>query len=326
MTRRDTRQRIVRLVLRFLGPVLLVVVLLSHTREWGAVGGTLVTASLTPLLVALALNAVVTSLKVARWQVLLRRREIHYAWGRALGAVLASGFVALMTPGRVGDALRAHYLRHEVGTPYAAGFASVVMDRFCDLYVLLGFVALGVVRFGPALVGRLALVAWGAVALTLLGPLLLFIPGIAERLASIVYRRLLKNVDPEGFATFLDALRSYVGRSLGVTIPLTVAAFATNFAQGWLMARAIHVDLSIQDVAYLMAIASLLALLPISPSGVGVRELFFSAAFPLVGHSPAEGVSFGLLVSFVLYLSMLLPGFVAWQLDPPHVPAREPIS
>ena len=316
MSRASSSPRIATLVLRFLGPVLLAAVLLSRSREWGTVRGTLVTASLAPLLVALALNAVVIPLKVVRWQVLLRHRDIHYPWGRALGAVLASGFVALMTPGRVGDALRAHYLRHEVHATYAAGFASVVMDRFCDLYVLLGFAALGVVRFGPALVGRLAL------ALTLIGPLLLVIPGIAERLARWPYRRLLTNVDPEGFATFLGALRSYVGKSLLLTIPLTVAAFATNYVQGWLMARAIGVDLSIEDVAYLMAIASLLALLPISPSGVGVRELFFSAAFPLVGHSPAEGVSFGLLVSFVLYLSMLLPGFVAWQLSPPHIPAR----
>ena len=51
--------------------------------------------------------------------------------------------------------------------------------------------------------------------------------------------------------------------------------------------------------------------------GVGVRELFFALAFPMLGFTPAEGVTFGLLVFFVIYLVIVAIGFVSWQIAPP---------
>jgi uncharacterized protein (TIRG00374 family) len=310
-----------RIGVRLLGPALLVVVLL-RSRESGAVLQTLSAVSLAPLLAALALNGAIFYLKIGRWDLLLRQRGIHYPRRRMWGAVLASQLVSLITPGRLGDALRAHYLRHDIGTPYALGLASVVMDRVCDLYVLVGFMALGVLRLGPALAGRVGLVAWGVVTVTVLAPLVLFIPGIAERFARIAYTRFLKKSDAAGFDVFLASLRSYVGRHLGLPLLLTAGAFVVNYVQGWLIARALHLDLSLFDVASLMAVASLLGLLPLSPSGVGIRELFFSAAFPLLGYAAAAGISFGLVISFVLYASPVIPGLVAWQLAPPRWPAE----
>src|SRR5580700_7123011 len=148
------RRRLARLGLRLLGPALLVV-LIARYGDLGAILRTLRDTSAAPLLLAIALNGVNLHFKVVRWDVLLRTRGIRYPRRRIWGAYLASGYLGSMTPGRVGDALRAHYLHHELGTPYAEGMASVVMDRVCDLYVLVGFVALGVVRFSSVVVGRL---------------------------------------------------------------------------------------------------------------------------------------------------------------------------
>ena len=314
------RRRALRIALRLVGPALLTIVLL-RMEDRAAIWSTIAAADLPPLALAVALVFVNLHLKVVRWDILLRTRGIRYPLARAWGAYLSSSYVGMLTPGRVGDMLRVQFLRRDSNVSYAEGLASVVMDRLCDLYVLVVFTAVGFVRFSSVLVGELAYLAWGIVAATVLGPLILLVPGVAERLLSRAYRKLTRQADAGDLERFLEALRANVGRALALTIPLTIAAFLVNYAQAWLAARALHLDLSFFDLMCLLSIASLLGLLPISISGVGVRELFFALAFPVLGLSAAAGVSFGLLVFVVINLVVILAGFVSWQLYPPPTAA-----
>ena len=301
------------------GPALLVLVIVRMPDPRRAPPRGRGRRALWPLAVAVLLNVVNIHLKVVRW-------DVHPAHARhRLPAAPRLGLVpdlalrrACSRPGRVGDVLRAQYLRHDLDVPYAEGLASVVMDRLCDLYVLVAFVAVGVVRYAPVIVGRLACGHLGRRR------------GDRARAARAARpRRRRARAGPRlraarrraararGLARFLEALRANVGRPLLLTIPLTVATFVVNYLQGWLIARAIGLPMTFFDATCLLAIASLLGLLPISVSGVGVRELFFSLAFPLLGFAAAAGVTFGLLVFFVIYLSIVAIGFVSWQIAPP---------
>lgn len=307
-------------LLRLLGPVLLVIVIARIPDRAGmirAIGA----ASVLPLVLSSSLNIVNNYLKVIRWQVLLRTRGIEYPTRRALPAFLSSVYVGMLTPGRVGDVVRIQYLRAELGVSYAEGLASIVMDRLCDLYVLVVFVAIGVVRYSPVIVGHLAYVTWGAVAGIVFAPLLFLVPGVAERSMSGIYARIAGDRGAGGLDRFLVAVRANVGRPLLQTVPLTVLAFVVNYVQGFMIAWALGLPMTFFDAMCLLAIASLLGLLPISVSGVGVRELFFSLVFPLLGLRPEVGVSFGILVFVVIYLVNIAIGFVAFQIDPP--PAAE---
>jgi uncharacterized membrane protein YbhN (UPF0104 family) len=311
-------RRLLRTALRLLGPALLIVVVarMDHRAEMLAV---LANADAWPVALAILLNVVNVHAKVLRWGALLEARGIRYPRSRQYAAFLSSLFVGMLTPGRVGDVLRAQYLRRDLGVAYAEGLASVVVDRICDLYVLVVFAALGVVRYGSVVAGDLATLAWAAVAATMLGPLVLLVPGVAEALFVRAYRRFGGGGD--SLAHFLDACRAQAGRSLARTVPLTVLAFVVNYGQAWLMARALGLELSFYDVMCLMAIASLLALLPISVSGVGVRELFLSLAFPALGYSAEAGVGFGLLFFAVNHLVLIAAGFVSFQVAPPPTEA-----
>ncbi|WP_437974651.1 lysylphosphatidylglycerol synthase transmembrane domain-containing protein [Sorangium sp. So ce295] len=309
-----------RALVRLIGPLLLVLVVV-RMDDRDAVLGAVVSASAGPLALAAALNVLNIHLKVVRWDALLRARGIVYPLRRAWSAYATSLYVGMLTPGRVGDLLRIRYLRHDLGVPYAEGLATVVMDRLCDLYVLAAFVAVGVARYSAVIAGRLAWLTWGGIALTVLAPLVLLIPGLAERLLLAFSRKLAKDpsesAEPGAASRFLVALRAHVGRGLLFTLPVTVATFVVNFAQGYLIARALGVPLSLFDVTCLLAIANLLGLLPISIAGVGVREFFFSLVFPSLGFTAEHGVSFGLLIFAVIYLIVVAVGFVSWQLAPP---------
>lgn len=317
------RDQLIKLGLRLLGPVILLVVFLK-LKDKDALLHSFAAASPLWLGLAILLNPVNIHLKVIRWQILLRRRGIEYDTKRSWLAFLTSAYLAMLTPGRVGDLLRVQYLKKHKDVPYAEGFASVVMDRFCDLYVLAGFVAVAAVHYGPIIAGRLAWATWACVIGTVLGPLAFLIPGLPERILGKALRKFTGKA--ESFDQFLAALRANVGWPLLITIPLTAVTFLVNYVQGSMIAHAMGIDLSFYDVMCLLAIASLLGLLPISVSGVGMREAFFALLFPSLGLSAEIGVSFGLLVFGVIYVAITAAGFIAWQLAPPPTGMVEAVT
>ncbi len=299
--------------------------MLARLQGAGAVLAELDLADIVPITVAMLLNALNYYFKVLRWDVLLAARGYTYSRLRAWTSFLSSGYVGLMTPGRVGDLLRTQYLRHDLGVPYADGLALLTIDRLCDLYVLLAFAGVGIVFFGAALTGDLARVLWLGVAATALGPLLLLMPGTLRKVAGVIYRKLPGEPDIAGFDRFLAGLKRQRLHHIVRAVFWTVLAFAINYGQGYMLAVALGLDLGVFDVVCLLAVSSLLGLLPISISGLGVRELFFSLAFPLLGYSADAGVIYGLGVFFIIYVAAVAMGFISWQIAPPPVaPADRP--
>ena len=318
-------RRVLRLAIRLVGPALLGVVL-YRLRDAGPVLAHLDRRDILPLAAATLLNAVNYYFKVRRWDVLLAARGHHYSRLRAWTSFLSAGYVGLLTPGRVGDLLRIQYLRHDLGIAYADGLALLAVDRLCDLYVLLAFAALGIACLGAAFTGQLALVLWLGVALVALGPLLLLFPGLLRRVAALAYRKLGRTTPTTAepaplpdFDRFLAGLRHQRPPDILRAVAWTILAFAINYGQGYLLAGALGLDLGLLDIVGLLAVASLLGLLPISISGLGVRELCFALAFPLLGYSAEAGVIYGLGIFLVIYVAAVLMGFVSWQLAPPPV-------
>jgi len=319
------KKRGLKLFVRLLGPLLLVLVIFRVRRERDLLGA-LLSADLWPILLALVLNVANNWLKVLRWDVLLSARGYHYRRTRAWTSFLSSVYAGMLTPGRVGDLLRAQYLKHDLGMPYAEGLAVIVVDRLCDIYVLMGFVALGVARFSSVVVGDLAVTMWVGVACVGLGPLALFIPSVAQTLMRPIFKKMPIDSSDDSYARFLAALNAQRFYHLVRAVLFTALAFGVNYAQGYLLARAMHLQISFFDVVCLLAIASMLGLLPISVSGIGVREFFFSLVFPVLGYSAATGIVYGLGVFFVIYVAVVLMGFVSWNIAPPPLDGgvREP--
>jgi len=314
-----SRSDLWRLLIRLIGPALLVAVV-WRLDDKAALWSTVKDADALLLVFALLLNLPVVHLKVVRWRELLERRGYRYPLGRSYAAVLSSLYLGMLTPGRVGDVLRVQYVRREIQVPYAEGLAVTVMDRFCDLYVLAAVVALGTVHFATALDSNLVYLSWVSVAIATLAPSLFLFKGPAELLSGVLGR--LTNRWHTSLSALLAALRALIGKAIFVAIPLTVASFAINYLQGWVIAGAIGIELSFLDVASLLATTSLLGLMPISVSGVGVRELFLALVFPALGLLAAQGVAFGLLVFICNYLTIVFAGFIAWQIAPPPFKAR----
>lgn len=302
--------------MRWVGPLLLIW-LVWRFADLHTLADTLARARAWPLVIAVALDAVVIHAKLWRWRSLLRSAGVSLSVSRAYMAFLPSLYLGLATPGRVGDALRIQYLKRDHAVGYADGLAVSIIDRLCDVYVLLAFVALGIVHLARTASIPFAQTTWLAVAAVAIAPAFLFVRRVAEPAAQWLFGRFSKGQIHEGLSVFFDALRSQIGWNLVGPALLTVLAFLTNYLQAWLVANALGIDLSFIDVSALVAISSLLSLLPISISGVGVRESFFALVFPAFGLAATLGIAFGLGFFAVVYVPTLVLGFIAWLAWPP---------
>jgi uncharacterized protein (TIRG00374 family) len=317
--------RTVGRILQLIGPLILVFIF-WNTKNTADIWQVLWQASPVPLLLALTLNVVVIHLKLERWRLLLSSQGKHYSMGRAYPPFLASLFLGLATPGRVGDVVRVQYVHVELELPYSKGFAVAVADRIADALALIVFICFALVHFAGILSPRLAGLAVAGSLSALAGSLLIFVPGLSRPLLRAIFNRLPSKSDTGSFERFISAIETLTGKPFFWSIIITIAAFAVNYLQGWLLAYSLGIDLSFMDVTAILAIATFLSLLPVSISGLGVRELYLALLFPTLALTAAQGVAYGLAVFAVMYLALLVPGFFAWQLAPPPIkfPAPKP--
>lgn len=283
-----------------------VTALLRQTDPWLF---TLVIAALLPLI----------WLKTVRWQVILAGVGLRYALGPAYLAYFGSLFVGLLTPGRLGEFVKATHVQAECGATMPQALTSVLADRLFDLAALLVVGVLALLTL-PFFGGRLGLGLGLILAGTLAGSRLLvdrrgfaWLQAFGSRWGRI--GRML--LGPQGWLTQVHAgLRQLTRSQLTMAAALTALAYALYFGQCYGLARAMGLGIGFGPATYAVALGSLVTLLPISISGLGTREATIIAYLGAAGVGAEAALGFSLLVFATFYLGSGLLGMVAWWIKP----------
>jgi hypothetical protein len=302
--------------LSLIGPLLLI--LLFWQVDVGALVQVIRQVDGRFLLVAISLNLPMVLFKSLRWQSLMLSQHIRYQTRNAYLAYFGSIFIGLLTPGRLGEFVKALHVNRDCNVSLARAFSSVLVDRLYDLYLLLmvGSAALlTLVYTGTELLTLAASIA----VLTL--PLVLFLNNtvfaFAQRLGSQLGWVGQRVFAADGWLVEMRAgMRQLSPLSALLAVGLTILAYGVFFGQCYLLALALDVSLSYIEVSYAVSLGSLVALLPISISGLGTREAAMIAYLGTVGLSSEQALGFSLLVFATFYLAGGLFGAVAWGIKP----------
>lgn len=249
-----------------------------------------------PLLTAFILLLVQALLGAWRWAAIVRLQGGTLDGRTALRLFLIGMFVNQTLSSTIGgDALRIWRLR-ATGLPLATGMEGVLLERMTGLVTLSALAA-------AALPFASGAPAWALAALAAAGAGLALCAVLAERLSRRVGGRL---------ADVARNARHVLASAQA--LPMLAAALAIHLLGGlatWLVAQALGLDLALLPCLVLVPPALLLATLPISFGGWGVREGALIVALALVGVPAADAlavsVGFGLLVTVAG-----LPGGVVW--------------
>jgi hypothetical protein len=250
----------------------------------------------------LLLSIVLVSL---RWSVIAGLHGMKLLPGTAVRVTLAAQFFGQILPSTLGaDAVRS-WLATRLGLPVFAVVASVIVDRICGLVglallILIGLprlLALSGVESGMFVAVAALLVMAAAAGATMLLLLLMRIRlhGLAGRIRDTL-------------EVSARAIASTKGM-WAVASSIIIQAFVVLSVV--LIAWSVDLPLGLADAIATVPAAMLVAVIPITINGWGLREGAMITAMGLVGVSPADALVVSVLFGTALLLAAL-PGSIAW--------------
>lgn len=262
-----------------------------------------------PAWILLALLALLAShvVCVERWRLLARPLGFDQSWGYFFGAYFTGMFMNLFAPSTVaGDLGRTLFLASG-GRRKSLALTTVVAERGLGFVVLVSIGAVAVLlqpqyKLPPGT----WLVAWLVVPLLLIG--WWFGPWLVVRLFGRA-TRLRRLIETDLVPYWND---------YPLLAHTTAVSFVFHFLQIYayvLVARALGVDVPAGFFFILAPVVNVLGMLPITFSGVGIREAGMWFFLSMVGVAKSSAIAVGLLFSGLTLLNGLIGGavYLVWQ-------------
>jgi uncharacterized membrane protein YbhN (UPF0104 family) len=265
--------KVIRWCVTLIGTGAFVVALLHSLGGVGAVSRALLRIPAEELWIAVGLSALAVVIGVCRWQLVLRTMGFRLPFRRGLVATLAVWPLVVVVPSRSNELLRAAAIRDRV--PFWAGAGSVLAEKAVDFHTLLWLGALGAAAQG--LRGWAIAMSAGVVAMW--GAALFFWFGGRGLFTLRLLRRFEAKVSQLGEA--FRAIRQHPLQALWLTL-ISVAVRAVTVALLAVLLWGLGVRLALWPIACLAPAAMVAGLLPLTFTGIGVRDAAF---LWLVRHS-----------------------------------------
>jgi glycosyltransferase 2 family protein len=282
-----------------------ILALLARRADWHVVMQRASDAQWPLLLAAVASSILAIFLAATRWRRLMRRNGIMATRAWAIRAAFTSLFVGQFLPGTVGADGAKLWLLWRAGEPVRTGTASIGADRVAALIGVLALILASLPDLlslsAPDMV-HAVLAAVGALAVAL---------GVALCVPIKLPARWRGGRLDAVFRTLDDVRHSLWARDGAIAITLSVAIHLLSVASVVLIATALGVALDFRHAIGIVATAVLLAAVPLSVNGWGIREGAMVAGLALVGIGQADAF----LISVLFGLTMMaatLPGAALW--------------
>jgi hypothetical protein len=279
------------------------------------------------VLVVVAVNVILKSYK---WRMIIKAHGADYSLGCSVKVFLIGMFTGLLTPGRVGDFIRAMYLSRN-GVPLGRSVSTIIIDRLLDILSLMTLFFLAVLwltnLFGGFQISiPLALFFLGGVTL---GTYFLLKRDLIKKTMRPLYLHLLpekyKSTLRDGFEEFYDSIEGINRKGMVLPALLAVASWLITGLEGYLIAHSLGINISYLLMTSYIPIISLVELLPISISGLGTREVAVISLFTLAGIGAESAVSFSILYLVLGYWAAALIGGILWLRAPLDIRASSKV-
>ena len=288
-----------------IGLILLIVTNLD-TRE---LGKTLAAVSISTLVVLTAIDLFLRMMSAYRWHVLFRSTNENAAIAETVKITFVASFLGQALPGVIGvEALRVYGLARS-SDDAAGAFASVIADRVFGLLSLVLVIFAGLLLGPPELQSLVLVPALVAFAILIVAVLLLMIPFTRKLIERSLPNALLDKVKHWIDDVYLcfDRYKSRPGLlafSLVLAVSFQILRVILFFAAALLIGES---PAFIYFVVF-VPIVMFAALLPVSISGLGVREaglVVLFTRFDVMDSAPTFTIA---ILVFVSGLLSTLPG------------------
>ena len=267
-------------------------------------------ASVPWLGVALAIYVVNLIASTWRWYILLDAQEVDVQRRWLFGSFMVASFFIHFLPSNIGgDVIRISDTAKAAQSKTLAATV-VLMDRGLGLMALVLVAALGASAAGavhPAALPIWPVWLWAG-----------FLAGAAASapavFAPVGFSRLLQPLTvfhPEWVGNRIETLTSVLARfgarprALAICFATAVFVQSTMVVFYFAVAHALHLNVSLSDIAVIVPISFVVQMLPVSFGGFGVREATFSIYFSRIGQPIESAIAMSLVGQALIMLFSL---------------------
>jgi hypothetical protein len=256
------------------------------------------------LAAALGLMCLTLLLGVVRWRMVLETQGLHLPPARAAGiSFVAHFFNSFLLGSTGGDLMKAYYAARETHHKKTEAVVTVIVDRLVGLWAMLLFATLMMMPEAGLLLRHDELGAPSLLILVMFGGLsvvlsVAFWGGVSRRFPRA--RHWLRKL-PKGdlLEKSLDSCRQFGKhrRFLLKTIAVSMVVNTVWVLQVWVLAAGLGLSISPSELLVIVPMVFCISALPITPSGLGVRENLFvlMLAIPEIGVPKTSALSLSLL-------------------------------
>lgn len=254
-----------------------------------------------------------------RWEVLLKAKEISISRRFLLQSVLIGFFYNNLLPTSVGgDAYRVYDIRTHKGVSIDKGIASVSIERFSSIGVgcifVLAFVILDLAGYfkhdfvTPVMIVAILVVVGGVVFLisALINPYIFKIDVLFKKV------KILSKIRPQ-VKKFQESFSSYWKDKKKVLVTCLLYNFLVHVLvtlSYYFASMTVGLGLRFISFLFILPFSAMVANLPISIGGLGVRENTLVFILSLIGISESKAATFSFLVLFIVLFNALVGGLV----------------
>lgn len=289
------KQSIIRWSLRLIGPLLFVLFL--WRTDINAVWESLQNVVWLPVFVSLLLMPFFIIVKAWRWRIIMHELGLHPPQVRELSKIYTVGlFLGGTTPGQSGDFAKALYLRDQ-SRPMSSLLFSIFIERLCDVAAMAVMALIGLAAVAQTLDSQMQATVQNS-TLTMASIIFLMLPALLIKRSREWCLGILRILIPSRFRDRFDkitmpfgALDIKIKPALLLVVATTGSAVSTAIRIALLFAA---MELSRIPLASILGVTgqiSLLQALPISISGIGIRDAVLIALLHSYDYSSAIAIA-----------------------------------
>jgi uncharacterized membrane protein YbhN (UPF0104 family) len=252
--------------------------------EWGALAG------------AIALYALATLVRGERWHSLLRAEGAHPHRADSHGLNVVGYAANNVLPARAGDAVRIFLMAPRARTSKKAVLGTLLAERLLDIAVIL--VLFVVVGYG--LLGQAGDAGWIVLATLVLG---------AAGIVAVVLIRRNERLHALA-APILSSTLQLRGRHGLTLLAMTVLIWGLEAGVWMSTGAAAGFKMDPIEGCYIVALASLFALIPSGPGYAGTQDAAAVTGILALGGTKSQAVTYLILVRFVIAVPITIVGLV----------------
>ena len=229
--------------------------------------------------------------KALRWNFMIHIFKNEIGLKSSFTYTLISQAFGIITPGRVGEFVKAKFLVEKTGMSYKKSFITVVLDKLFDVITvvfaaLAGLALINAIPFSKTLFVIAFLTYFLLVSFSFL---------FFETIKKIVYG-LIPQKYKENFQGLHITLNLYAK-----SLAYSVLIWTILSLQGFLISKALYMDLSFSSMLAIIPLMAFSSMVPFSIGGIGVREAIAIYFFMPFGVTPEKSVLFSIINTFVSF-------------------------